>query len=114
MNRPPEICATCPVHEEAALRAFLGGIERLPVGPVVNALRNDVYDRARRLREAPIEHLNESHDAFLQAVDRLIQEAAKSSTVERMALASEAEKAGRERQQELDESWVFAQAGAAA
>lgn len=114
MSRPFEPCQACPVHEERELRAFLADVDRLPVGPLVNASLNDVLERMRRLRTAEKHEVNERHDQLLRSLDSLVQRVRTEDTVERLALARQAERDGRDRQQEQDEAWWFAQAGAAA
>lgn len=109
MKRPVELCPACPVHEEARQRALMRDVERLPVDRLVDAYRSDVYQRVRRLIPRDCGPLdNQRHEELLHSIDRLIQEAARSSTVERAVLAREAEREGMERQQEQDDAGAVA------
>lgn len=86
-------CPTC--LEERELRAFLAEhAERLPVGLLVEARRLDLYAEVMSFRRAGKAELAAASDAVLRAIDALIVEASRSSTVERMTLAREAERQG--------------------
>jgi hypothetical protein len=101
---PGPVCPSC--EEERSLRAFLSEVERLPVHPVTDAVRNSVIEAGRRLRVLHPDDrtgTHEANEAFLRAVDGLVQRAQSEGVVERLSALESARREAADRSTREDE-----------